>query len=164
LHEEQAELATAETEFRDIAERFRRVLGNDHPNTLASLSNLSNVLRKQRRFAEAEPIDREVVEACAKKFGTSHERTTLAHLRLGLTLTGLARFSEAETELVEAERSLATAGAAQAATHKECVEALVALYSDWEKAAPDEGHSARATEWNSKLDALAAPADAAHKH
>ena len=41
----------------------RRLLGDEHPNTLASASNLASSLRRQGKHAEAELIDREVLGA-----------------------------------------------------------------------------------------------------
>ena len=40
----------------------RRQLGDDHPTTLTSISNLGKLLRSQGKLDEAEPLLREVLE------------------------------------------------------------------------------------------------------
>jgi hypothetical protein len=48
----------AEALSRQSPEVQSRVLGPDHPDTLASALNLAVVLRKQRRYAESEKLAR----------------------------------------------------------------------------------------------------------
>jgi hypothetical protein len=52
----------AEELYRRTLSARRRVLGELHPDFLASLSVLAEWLRSQRRFDEAEPLARELLE------------------------------------------------------------------------------------------------------
>jgi hypothetical protein len=70
---------------------------------------------------------------------------------LGSALAALNRPAEAEAELIEAERILAAGDAVGTPRHGQCVSALVALYSDWDKAEPGKGYDKNAAEWRTKL-------------
>jgi serine/threonine protein kinase len=161
--EHKGELAAAEKEYRDLVERFRRVYGEEHPNTLSCIALHAGALRALRRFADAEPLYRAVADTYERTLGDDHPRTVRARIGLGRTLTGLARFAEAEEELAAAERSLSSSQKAQVDLRESCLEGLVSLYDAWEIADPDHDHAARRDEWKKKLEALAAPADAAAK-
>ena len=46
----------AEPYYREALEKFRRVLGEEHPTTLNSIDSMGLVLRRQGNFAEAETL------------------------------------------------------------------------------------------------------------
>src|SRR6185503_17575488 len=50
----------------------RRVLGDDHPDTMQSLHNYGRVLRAAGRFAEAEPVYYEAWTRRRKLLGEDH--------------------------------------------------------------------------------------------
>ena len=67
-------------------EVLRKELGLEHPNTLASITCLASVLRKQGRWQEAEKMHREVLEVQRRVLGREHpdtlaSMTNLASLR-----------------------------------------------------------------------------------
>jgi len=53
----------------------RRVLGDERPDTLASIYNMGDLLREQGRLTEAEPYFREELEACRHVRGDDHDST-----------------------------------------------------------------------------------------
>jgi tetratricopeptide (TPR) repeat protein/tRNA A-37 threonylcarbamoyl transferase component Bud32 len=156
LLERQEKLTEAEQLDRDALGKFRKVLGNDHPSTLNAIANLAGLLRTEGKPAEADPLYREALAGMERKLGKAHVRTASARMGLGRTLTDLNGFTDAEPELNEAQRVLSSAQGVPAARQKECLEALVKLYSSWDKADPAKGHDAKTAEWKAKLEAAAA--------
>ena len=73
----------------------RRVLGDTHPHTLASLSNLAYVLHASGKHAQAAPLLREEVAASAAALGPRHPETLVAVRRLGQGLEKLGHLEEA---------------------------------------------------------------------
>jgi hypothetical protein len=65
-------------------------------------------------------------------------------------LTTLKRYAEAERALLDALRDLAAAPDAAPRWRKECVEALITLYEEWNRAEPGKGHEASAAVWKEK--------------
>ena len=59
-------------QLRDIQ---RRVLGAEHPNTLATTGHLVVCLISQGKHTEAEPIRRELLEAQQRVLGMAHPDT-----------------------------------------------------------------------------------------
>ena len=53
----QGEHDAAEDLFLMTLERRRQTLGEEHPDTLASMHDLGSVYHDQDRYAEAEPLD-----------------------------------------------------------------------------------------------------------
>ena len=58
----QGRTAEAEPFSRETLERYQRLMGRDHPNTLGAMNNLAMLMRAQGKLAEAEPYSREVTE------------------------------------------------------------------------------------------------------
>jgi hypothetical protein len=52
----------AEVSFMEVAERRKKVLGAEHPDTLTSMANLASTYRNQGRWKEAEELDVQVME------------------------------------------------------------------------------------------------------
>jgi len=80
----------------------RRVLGEDHADTLTSLSNMGVALVDQGKFAEAEPFYREAMERRRKVLGGKHADTLLSINNMGALLLAQSKLPEAETYLREA--------------------------------------------------------------
>jgi tetratricopeptide (TPR) repeat protein len=195
----QGKLDQAEPYYREALEKRRRVLGEEHPNTLISISNMGFLLHSQGNFAEAEPYVREALEKSRRVLGDEHPSTlgsigslggllraqgkhqeaidllapaeatarkkfiggnarrlagfltTLGRARVGLGYDA-ERFKLAEAELLEAH-PIFLAAKDRGPTHKdtlECVQALVDLYTAWDKAEPGKGFGAKAAEWKAK--------------
>jgi tetratricopeptide (TPR) repeat protein/tRNA A-37 threonylcarbamoyl transferase component Bud32 len=155
LLELQGKTAEAEQVDRDALQKFQRKLGGDHPNTVNATANLASLLRATGKAAEAEPLFRDALAATERKFGKENASTGSARLSLGKVLVSLNRFSDAEPELIEAHRVLAAAEGASVERRQDCVTALINLYEAWNKAEPDQGHSAKAAQWKQKLETAA---------
>ena len=63
------DLNQAEVSTRDVLERWSRLLGEEHPNTLTTLNNLGAILSELGRFEEAEAVLRRAVALRRKVFG-----------------------------------------------------------------------------------------------
>jgi tetratricopeptide (TPR) repeat protein len=72
------------------------VLGDDHPDTLTSLSNYAVVLQGLGRFDEAEPMHKEAVERCRRVLGEAHPQTLSCLNNYASMLSAQRRYSEAE--------------------------------------------------------------------
>ena len=60
----------------------RRVLGQDHPDTLASANALANLYWFQEKYREAEPLYRDIVERRTRLLGADHRDTLQANYDL----------------------------------------------------------------------------------
>ena len=82
--------------YREALEVQRRVLGLEHPNTLASMNNLANVLQEQGQWQEAEQIHREVLEVRRIVLGQEHPDTLASMHNLAIVLQEQGQWQEAE--------------------------------------------------------------------
>jgi hypothetical protein len=73
----------------------KRVLGDDHPNTIATIANLASIYRDQGRGKEAEELGVQVVETSKKVLGDEHPDTLRGMNNLALTWMDLGRVSDA---------------------------------------------------------------------
>ena len=80
----------------------RRMLGDDHPDTVASLSNYADVLEALGRFAEAEPLRRDVINRSRRTLGEDHPGAIGALGSYGGTLQSLGQAAAAEPFLRQA--------------------------------------------------------------
>lgn len=62
----------AEPFCRSTLEGRTRVLGPDHPDTLATMKSLAELLQAQGRISEAEPLHKSSFEGSLKVLGPSH--------------------------------------------------------------------------------------------
>jgi tetratricopeptide (TPR) repeat protein len=70
--------AEAEPIARIAREHAERLLGDEHPNTLSSASNLAGLYEPQGRYGEAEPLYRRALEASERVLGAEHPIETAA--------------------------------------------------------------------------------------
>jgi len=87
----------------------RRVLGDDHPDTLISMSTLAQLFRFMGRYEDALPYYAEVLETRRRTLGDSHPNTLLSITSMGLVLKSMGRFQEAlpySREAVESRRRI----------------------------------------------------------
>jgi non-specific serine/threonine protein kinase/serine/threonine-protein kinase len=87
------------TEALDIR---RRDLGNDHPDTLNSITGLGDLLYEQRRLNDALPYFRQALDGRRRALGHDHPDTLESLDSVGLTFLILEEYSEAEMYLREA--------------------------------------------------------------
>ncbi len=134
------------------------VLGEGHPVTLAAQESRARAFISLRRAAEAEAILRRqlaILDERKKRGEDAGEGDALAdglHVQLGMALAAQGRRAEAEPLLLEAIPRLP---AHEAATRR-AIQFLVRFYDDWTRAQPDAARTARAAEWQAKLEAGAA--------
>jgi hypothetical protein len=86
----------AEKSFFDVMETRKRVLGRDHPDTLASMGNLASTYLSQRRWKEAEELEMQVIETRKKVLGEKHPDTLINISNLASTYLSQGRWKEAE--------------------------------------------------------------------
>ncbi len=98
----QGRLAEAEPYYREALEGRRRVLGDEHPNTLTSISDMGLRLRSQGKLTEAEPYMREALEGQRRVLGDDHPRTLASINSMGFLLQAQGKFTEAEPYIREA--------------------------------------------------------------
>jgi serine/threonine protein kinase/tetratricopeptide (TPR) repeat protein len=65
----------------------RRVLGEEHQDTLVTMRSLATVYGSLGRDDEAEHLLRQVLEAQSRKFGETHQETVITRYALGLELS-----------------------------------------------------------------------------
>jgi serine/threonine protein kinase len=138
----------------------RRVLGADHPDTLACQIELAVTHLQLKRYPEAEQSLRECLALLEKM--PSRDRNTVfrTQVLLGASLLGQKKYPEAELQLLDGSAGLAkrsqeadsadeTSRARQYRT--EALPWLVQLYDEWGK--PDE-----AAKWRKELEQTRSPA------
>ncbi|KAF1357717.1 kinesin light chain 3 [Lizonia empirigonia] len=79
-----------------VMEARKRVLGDEHPDTLSSMANLAATYRNQGRWAEAEELDVQVMEARKRVLGDEHPHTLSSMANLAATYRNQGRWAEAE--------------------------------------------------------------------
>jgi tetratricopeptide (TPR) repeat protein len=72
------------------------VLGQGHPHTLASVSNLGDTLFGQEKYEEAEAMHRRALEAREKVLGREHPDTLVSIGDLVIVLDKQGKHDEAE--------------------------------------------------------------------
>ena len=79
-----------------VMQTWKRVLGNEHPDTLISMHNLAFTYDKQGRWKEAEELRVQVMQNRKKELGNEHFRTLISMANLALTYRNQGRWKEAE--------------------------------------------------------------------
>lgn len=106
---DQGKFGEAEPLHREALEACRRFLGNEHPNTLASISNIALFLNEFGKSAEAEPLYREALEAERRILGSDHPNTLNSISNMAFFLDNQGESAEAEPlyrEALEARRRI----------------------------------------------------------
>jgi tetratricopeptide (TPR) repeat protein len=88
--------ADAEVAWRDVAERRKRAIGPEHPDTLSSIYGVVLVQRSQGKYAEAEATCRDLVEAAKRAIGPSDPKTLSTMITLAQLLEAQQKFAQAE--------------------------------------------------------------------
>ncbi|MBX3378402.1 MAG: serine/threonine protein kinase [Phycisphaeraceae bacterium] len=74
----------------------RRVLGEDHPDTLTSISNMGVLLQDQGKLDQAEPYYREALEKLRRVLGEEHPDTLTSINNMGSLLQSQGKLDQAE--------------------------------------------------------------------
>jgi serine/threonine protein kinase/tetratricopeptide (TPR) repeat protein len=77
-------------------ETRRRVLGEEHEETLRSLGALGDLLRAQGKLAEAEPFERDALEKCRRILGAEHPFTLVSINNYAFLLMLQGKHAESE--------------------------------------------------------------------
>ncbi|MCK6476048.1 MAG: tetratricopeptide repeat protein, partial [Phycisphaerales bacterium] len=89
----------------------RRVLGNDHADTIDSINSMAGLLRYAGRFDQAEPYVLEALEKRRRVLGEEHPGTIIALNSMGSLLHDQGKLAEAEPYYREAlEKSVRVLG------------------------------------------------------
>lgn len=91
-----------------------RVLGPDHPDTLATKANLAATMSRQGNYEEAKRLEIEVLRTMQRVLGPTHPKTIDAKDNLEYTL----RCAQASKELTALAASAASAASTASATSK----------------------------------------------
>ena len=87
-------------EAEDLARRSTNVwanfLGQDHPDTLASMANLASTYRNQGRWEKAEELEVKVMETSKEVLGLDHPDTLTSMANLASTYSKQGRWKESE--------------------------------------------------------------------
>jgi serine/threonine protein kinase len=83
-------------------ETRRRLLGNEHPDTLSSVEQVAVVLFNQGKIAESEPLAREALAGRRRVLGEEHRDTLQSVGSMGALLQAQGKFDEASELLADA--------------------------------------------------------------
>ncbi|KAF2993355.1 hypothetical protein E8E13_001213 [Curvularia kusanoi] len=86
----------AEELFVQIVHARRRLLGYEHPHTLASIGNLASTQRNQGRWKEAERLQTQVMNIWKRKLGDMHPVTLTSMANLATTYSDQGLWPQAE--------------------------------------------------------------------
>jgi len=92
----------AEPQLKAALATRKRVLGDEHQQTLNSMQNLAGLYWRQGRYAEAEPLRLETLETRRRVFGDDHPATLRSMNKLGVQYESQGRHAEAEPLYLEA--------------------------------------------------------------
>ena len=109
LLQAQGKLDEAEPLLREALDARRTTLGDQHPNTLASINNLGGLLMDQGKLKEAEALGREALEAMRATLGDRHPDTLSSISNLGVLLQDQGKLDEAEAlkcDALDARRAM----------------------------------------------------------
>jgi hypothetical protein len=86
----------AEAPFMEVVETWKKVLGAEHPDTLASMNNLASTYGSQGRWKEAEELEVQMKETWKRVLGVEHPDTLTSMDNLASTYWNQGRWREAE--------------------------------------------------------------------
>ncbi|MDH3254004.1 MAG: serine/threonine-protein kinase [Acidobacteriota bacterium] len=89
-------LERSEPQLVMALETRKRVLGDEHPETLSSINNLASLYQNQGRYAEAEPLYLTNIEAQKRVLGDDHLQTLSSMNNLAILYKNQGRLDEAE--------------------------------------------------------------------
>jgi hypothetical protein len=75
----------------DALDRYRHVLGDEHPHTLSALTDLALTLRLRGEVDESRRLDRKALEGLRARLGNDHPSTIIAGMSLASDLFALGQ-------------------------------------------------------------------------
>ncbi len=126
---------------------------------LIAIDNQAATQLAQQQYAKATDL-LTPAEAASRRFFVRDDAWRLNRflLHLGQARTGTGQFAAAEKNLLEAWENNRAAGPGSSDA-RACLQALVDLYTAWNRAEPGKGHDAKAAEWHRKLEDFEAQAN-----
>jgi len=94
-YRELGEYAASEPHLRAALELRKRILGDDHHDTLTSINETGVLLQAQGKLDEAMPYLREALEGCRRVLGDDHPDTLGSMNNMGLLLFSQGKLNEA---------------------------------------------------------------------
>jgi ATP/maltotriose-dependent transcriptional regulator MalT len=86
LLDNEGKYAEAETEYRSVLTLREKVVGGEHPDTLATCFNLATCLRAEGNASDAKALAQRAVDGARKSLGPEHPDTKkYEQLRDGLS-------------------------------------------------------------------------------
>ncbi|KAF1923465.1 kinesin light chain [Didymella exigua CBS 183.55] len=79
-----------------VMKTTKRVLGDEHPDTLTSMANLASTYRNQGQWSEAEKLEVQVMETRKRVLGDKHPNTLTSMANLAATYRNQGRWNEAK--------------------------------------------------------------------
>ncbi|MGA7129709.1 MAG: tetratricopeptide repeat-containing protein [Chthoniobacterales bacterium] len=95
---DRGQYSDAESLCREVLKERERVLGPEHPDSLATRSQLENALYYQGKYAEDEEVIRVLLALKEKALGPEHPDTLKARNNLGALFFAEGKYADAETE------------------------------------------------------------------
>jgi Tfp pilus assembly protein PilF len=92
----QGKYAEAEAMQQQALQVRNKVLGPEHPDTLASVSEFGWVLVRLGKYAEAEAMQQQALQVRNKVLGPEHPDTLASVSEFGWVLVRLGKYAEAE--------------------------------------------------------------------
>ena len=119
-----AEANAAEMQFSRALEIRRRTLGQEHPDTLASMNNLALALEKKGDHFLSEHMLRRAIQIQERVLGKEHPDRLVSMSNLGITLTSAGKLDQAETILRECSE---TQRRIQGQEHRDTLNSMISL-------------------------------------
>jgi serine/threonine protein kinase/tetratricopeptide (TPR) repeat protein len=98
-YESLGDFEAAEPHLVAALEILRNKLGEEHPDTLISISHLAMLRDSQDRLSEAEALNRKAIEISCRLHGDEHDQTLTCMNNLALVLQHAGEFAETESLL-----------------------------------------------------------------
>ncbi|GFR42040.1 hypothetical protein Agub_g2856 [Astrephomene gubernaculifera] len=89
-------MLAGEAAHQQALELRTKVLGEEHPDTISSISNLASCINAQGKYSEAEPMYRQALELHTKVLGAEHPDTISSINNLASCIDAQGKYSEAE--------------------------------------------------------------------
>jgi len=141
--------AEAEALDRDVLAKIRGALGENHAITLLGVKLYGGLLVKEQRYAQALALLAPAEAATRRAYpGDNAFRIGQLLFALGGARRGMGDYATAEKNLLEAYDLLdRVKSPTRARDLRECAQALVDLYTAWDRAEPGRGHDRPIPEW-----------------
>ena len=102
MYQAEARYAQAAPLLSEVLRTGRRVLGEQHPDTLATLNNVAELYRRQNQYAEAESMFNELLATRRRILKADHPNITNVLASLGGIKLEQQKYAEAEPLLRQA--------------------------------------------------------------